>query len=52
MAESSRVHMTWDTCTRLSEILNHNEQLTLHLGTYMYTNLQIWLHIYCCHRWL
>jgi len=44
--------MTCNVCTRLSEILSHNEQSALLLGSYMYTRLQTQLHIQCCHRWL
>jgi len=40
MAWLCREHVTWDTCTRLSEIINRNEQSTLLLGASMYTKLQ------------
>ena len=50
-------HVEWmlhDTCTGLSEIHNHNEELTPLLGAcmYMYTKLQTNWHIHCCHRCL
>jgi len=37
---------------RLWGILNHNEQSTLLLVTYMYTKLQTQWHIWCCQGWL
>jgi len=38
--------------TGLSEILNHNERSSAHLGAYMYTKLQTWWRIHCCRDWL
>ena len=40
MVWSSRMNVKWDICTGLSEIHNHNEQLTVLLGAYVYTKLQ------------
>jgi hypothetical protein len=52
MAGSCRMNVTWDVCTGLSEILNRNEQSIPLLCAYMYTKLQTWWHIHCCHKWL
>jgi len=52
MPWSCRMHVTWDTCIWLAEILNHNEKSTPLLGAYTCTKLQTrWL-IQCCCGWL
>ena len=49
-------HVEWmkhDTCGGLSEMLNHNEWLTLLLWAYVWmcTKLQTQWHVHCCHKW-
>jgi hypothetical protein len=44
--------MTWCMWSGLPEILNHNEQWTQILGSYMYSKLPAWRRTYCSHGWL